>query len=145
MKSISIIIPYYKKKKYFKHTIKSILAQTFKNFEIIVIYDEENLNNHEKVFEQATVNQDLLEEVYDRAAANKAAFDGLRSKIEMQKEQIERLWAHIEAQQELCFDLINEKLTEINVTSPTGIVQIKDLTGINIAKKFWVKLIKKIN
>ena len=34
-------------------------------------------------------------------------------------------------------DLINEKLTEINVTSPTGIVQIKDLTGINIAKKFW--------
>tara|TARA_E500000331_G_scaffold69343_1_gene64057 strand:- start:314 stop:910 length:597 start_codon:yes stop_codon:yes gene_type:complete len=70
---------------------------------------KENLDNHEKVFEQATVNQDLLEEVYDRAAANKAAFDGLRSKIEMQKEQIERLWAHIEAQQELCFDLINEK------------------------------------
>ncbi len=70
---------------------------------------KKNLDNHEKVFEQATVNQDLLEEVYDRAAANKAAFDGLRSKIEMQKEQIERLWAHIEAQQELCFDLINEK------------------------------------
>jgi len=70
---------------------------------------DRNLQNHEKVFEQATVNQDLLEEVYDRAAANKAAFDGLRSKIEMQKEQIERLWAHIEAQQELCFDLINEK------------------------------------
>ena len=47
MKLISIIIPYYKKKKYFKHTIKSILAQTFKNFEIIVIYDEENLNNQD--------------------------------------------------------------------------------------------------
>ncbi len=42
-------------------------------------------------------------------------------------------------------DLINEKLTEINVTSPTGIVQINDLTGINIAKKLWAKLIKKIN
>jgi hypothetical protein len=70
---------------------------------------DQNLENHEKVFEQATSNQDSLEEVYDRAASNKAAFDGLRSKIEMQKEQIERLWAHIEAQQELCFDLINEK------------------------------------
>ena len=70
---------------------------------------DDNLANHEKVFEQATENQDLLEEVYDRAAANKASFDGLRSRIEMQKEQIERLWAHIEAQQELCFDLINEK------------------------------------
>ena len=40
-------------------------------------------------------------------------------------------------------DLINEKLTEINVTSPTGIVQIKELSGINVAKKMWDKLIAK--
>ena len=40
-------------------------------------------------------------------------------------------------------DLINEKLTEINVTSPTGIVQIQDIAGINIAKMLWEKLIKK--
>lgn len=38
-------------------------------------------------------------------------------------------------------DLINEKLTEINVTSPTGIVQIQELTGVNIAKKLWSKLL----
>tara|TARA_Y100001954_G_scaffold44360_1_gene46296 strand:- start:70 stop:1020 length:951 start_codon:yes stop_codon:yes gene_type:complete len=38
-------------------------------------------------------------------------------------------------------DLINETLTEINVTSPTGIVQIKELCGTNIAKKIWDKLI----
>ena len=37
---ISIIIPYYKKKKFFKNTIKSILEQTHKNFEIILIYDD---------------------------------------------------------------------------------------------------------
>ncbi len=40
-------------------------------------------------------------------------------------------------------DLINETLTEINVTSPTGIVQIKELSGINIAEKIWNKLITK--
>ena len=40
-------------------------------------------------------------------------------------------------------DLINEKLTEINVTSPTGIVQILNLSGIDIAKKLWQKLLKK--
>ena len=40
-------------------------------------------------------------------------------------------------------DLIDEKLTEINVTSPTGIVQIKELLGINIAEKVWNKLIAK--
>ena len=37
---ISIIIPYYKKKKFFKKTIKSVLEQTHKNFEIILIYDD---------------------------------------------------------------------------------------------------------
>ncbi len=40
-------------------------------------------------------------------------------------------------------DLIDETLTEINVTSPTGIVQIKELSGINIAEKIWEKLIAK--
>ena len=37
---ISIIIPYYKKKKFFKNTIKSLLKQSHKNFEIILIYDD---------------------------------------------------------------------------------------------------------
>ena len=37
---ISIIIPYYRKRKYFKETIKSILNQTYKNYEVIVIYDD---------------------------------------------------------------------------------------------------------
>ena len=39
-------------------------------------------------------------------------------------------------------DLIDEKLSEINVTSPTGIVQIKELTGINVARILWSKLLK---
>jgi glutathione synthase len=38
-------------------------------------------------------------------------------------------------------DLIDEKLTEINVTSPTGIVQIQELTGINIAEDLWRKIL----
>ena len=41
---ISIIIPYHKKKKYFCKTIQSIVSQSFKNFEIILIYDDTNLN-----------------------------------------------------------------------------------------------------
>ena len=39
-------------------------------------------------------------------------------------------------------DVINEKLTEINVTSPTGIVQIENLYGIDLCKVFWQKLLK---
>ena len=37
---VTIIIPYYKKKKFFKKTIKSVLKQTHKNFKIILIYDD---------------------------------------------------------------------------------------------------------
>jgi len=31
---------------------------------------------------------------------------------------------------------------DINVTSPTGLPQYKELTGINLAKVFWENLLK---
>ena len=37
---ISVIIPYYKKKKFIEETIKSVLEQTYQNFEIIIVYDD---------------------------------------------------------------------------------------------------------
>ena len=37
---VSIIIPYYKKRDFFKKTIDSVLKQTHQNFEIILIYDD---------------------------------------------------------------------------------------------------------
>ena len=37
---ISIIIPYYKKKEYITQTINSIIKQSYKNFELIFIYDD---------------------------------------------------------------------------------------------------------
>ena len=37
---ISIIIPYHKKKSFFKETIVSINNQSYKNFEVIIIYDD---------------------------------------------------------------------------------------------------------
>ena len=45
MNLISVIIPYYHKKKYILQTIKSVIKQTYKNLEIILIYDEENKDN----------------------------------------------------------------------------------------------------
>ncbi len=40
MDLITIITPYFKKKKYIKETILSVLNQTYKNFEIIIVYDD---------------------------------------------------------------------------------------------------------
>ena len=37
---VSVIIPYYKKRIFFLKTLKSALNQTYKNFEIIIIYDD---------------------------------------------------------------------------------------------------------
>jgi len=42
MSLISIIIPYFKKKKFFEKTIHSVLNQTYSNFEIFIIYDDES-------------------------------------------------------------------------------------------------------
>ena len=39
MALVSIIIPYYKKRGYIKHSIQSVLNQTFQDFEIILVYD----------------------------------------------------------------------------------------------------------
>ena len=46
---VSIIIPYYRKKKYFQETITSILNQTYKNYEVIIIYDDTCLDELEFV------------------------------------------------------------------------------------------------
>lgn len=49
MCDVSIILPYYKKKKFIENTINSILTQTYKNFEIIIIYDDEDKSELELI------------------------------------------------------------------------------------------------
>ena len=46
MKLVSVIIPYYKKKEYISKTLNSIINQSYKKFEIIIIYDDENLEEY---------------------------------------------------------------------------------------------------
>ncbi len=45
MELISIIIPYFKKKEFIAETLDSINNQSYKNYEIIIIYDDENLDD----------------------------------------------------------------------------------------------------
>ena len=52
MNLVSVIIPYYKKKEYIISSINSVLNQTYKNLEIIIIYDDlnrEDLNLLKKI------------------------------------------------------------------------------------------------
>tara|TARA_B100001939_G_scaffold41640_1_gene32266 strand:- start:1078 stop:1818 length:741 start_codon:yes stop_codon:yes gene_type:complete len=41
MELVSIIIPYFKKREYITATLNSVLKQTYKNFEILIIYDDQ--------------------------------------------------------------------------------------------------------
>jgi teichuronic acid biosynthesis glycosyltransferase TuaG len=49
MNLVTIIIPYYKKIKYIKNTLNSIFKQTYHNYEIIIVYDDSNLNDLIKI------------------------------------------------------------------------------------------------
>ena len=40
MKLVSIIIPYFRKKEFINKTIRSVINQTYKKFEILIIYDD---------------------------------------------------------------------------------------------------------
>jgi teichuronic acid biosynthesis glycosyltransferase TuaG len=42
---VSVILSYYKKKEHIEKTIKSLLKQTYKNYELICIYDDDNLDD----------------------------------------------------------------------------------------------------
>ena len=47
MDLVSIIIPYFKKRNFIKETIVSVINQSYVNFEILIIYDDTNLNDFE--------------------------------------------------------------------------------------------------
>lgn len=47
MSLVSIIMPYYKKKYFVEDSIRSILSQSYQNFEIILINDEAEVQNNE--------------------------------------------------------------------------------------------------
>ena len=47
MNLVTVVMPYFKKKNYIITSIKSVLAQTYKNFELIIVYDDEDMTDLE--------------------------------------------------------------------------------------------------
>lgn len=45
MTNVSIIMPYFRKKNYIIKSVNSVLKQSYKNFELIIIYDDNNKND----------------------------------------------------------------------------------------------------
>ena len=57
MHLVSIILPYYKKINFFKNTYKSIINQSYQDFELIIIYDDQNLRDYKKILEIINKNK----------------------------------------------------------------------------------------
>ena len=47
MDLVSVIIPYFKKRNFIKETLNSVINQSYNYLEILIIYDDTNLNDLE--------------------------------------------------------------------------------------------------
>ena len=47
MDLVSVIIPYYRKRNYVKESLVSVINQSHDNLEVLIIYDDTNLNDFE--------------------------------------------------------------------------------------------------
>ena len=47
---VSVILPYFKKKHYIKEAIKSVLSQTLRNFELLIINDEPGVQSKDILY-----------------------------------------------------------------------------------------------
>ena len=63
MALVSVIIPYFGKKNFIKKTLTSVLNQSFQDFEIILIYDDENKDD--LVYIKKILNQNPKVKIID--------------------------------------------------------------------------------
>ena len=63
MALVSVIIPYFEKKSFIQKTLTSVLNQTFQDFEIILIYDDENKDD--LVYIKKILNQNPKVKIID--------------------------------------------------------------------------------
>ena len=67
MDLISVIIPYYKKRNFIKETIISVINQSYDYLEILIIYDDINLNDLEFLQEISKLDKELDKKISDSA------------------------------------------------------------------------------
>ncbi len=68
--SVSVIMPFYRKRKYLASSIDSVLSQTYSNFEIIIVYDDADINDYDYVknFEKKDPRIKVIKNQYNLGA-----------------------------------------------------------------------------
>jgi teichuronic acid biosynthesis glycosyltransferase TuaG len=60
MSLVSVIIPYFRKKKFIKETVNSAINQTYKNLEIIIIYDDTSMEDLDYIKEIEKLDKRII-------------------------------------------------------------------------------------
>ena len=142
MELVSIITPYYKKKKYIELTINSVLQQTYKNFELIIIYDDQN--KEDLNFLKNLIKKDKRIKLY----INKKNLGAGRSRnkgIKLSQGSLiafldsDDLWTRTKLKKQIFF--MNTSLVDISHTSYHIINSDNKIIGRRIAKDMNHKLL----
>ena len=59
MKLVSIILPYFRKKKFINKTLKSIDSQIYKNYELIIVYDDKKNEELKELIKKTKNNKKI--------------------------------------------------------------------------------------
>ena len=140
---VSIIIPYYKKKKFFKKTLYSALNQTYNKIEILIIYDDDEphdlpyvkslINKKKKI--KLIINRKKIGAGYSRnkgLALSKGKFfafldaDDIWKKNKLKK-QIEFMNKNNIDASFTSYDIINENGFKISYRNSKKLITFKDL------------------
>ena len=142
MDLVSIIIPYYKKKKYIELAINSVIQQTYKNFELIIVYDDEN--KEDLNFLKKIIKKDKRIKLY----INKKNLGAGRSRnkgIKLSKGSLiafldsDDLWTRNKLKKQIFF--MKKSLVDISHTSYHIINSDNKIIGNRIAKDMNHKLL----
>ena len=60
MDLVSVIIPYFIKKNFIRETLNSVINQTYKNLEIIIVYDDEDKSDLAYIKELIKVDERII-------------------------------------------------------------------------------------
>jgi len=120
---VSIIIPVYNVEKYIRECLNSVINQTYKNIEIIVVIDG-SLDNSSKIVYEFAKNDDRFK-IIDRE--NKGVY---QSRIDGIKESTGEYLIFIDSDDTIKENMVEILLNEI-ISSDTDLVRCKWLTKIN--------------
>jgi teichuronic acid biosynthesis glycosyltransferase TuaG len=137
MELISVITPYYKKKIFIKEAILSILKQTYSNFEIIIVYDDESLEDLKYVQEIVALDKRIHLIVNEK---NIGA--GLSRNLAIESSNgmyiafldSDDIWKENKIREQV--DFMKKNNFEISHTSYEIIDNKKNIIGTRIAKNF---------